>query len=60
MSRTASVVTIWLRQATRAVPPREIKAKFIEPTLLLRAEALPQGLALTYELKLNGYRAIRD
>jgi DNA ligase D-like protein (predicted ligase) len=40
------------------VPSREIKAKFIEPMLLLSAEALPKGLGWTHELKLDGYRAI--
>jgi ATP-dependent DNA ligase len=40
------------------VPPREIKAKFIEPILLLPAEALPDGPCWTYELKLDGYRAL--
>src|ERR1700722_4825006 len=43
---------------TRAVPSREIKAKFIEPMLLLPAETLPQGPGWTYELKLDGFRAI--
>jgi len=37
---------------------REIKAKFIEPMLLLPAETLPVGSAWNYELKLDGYRAL--
>jgi bifunctional non-homologous end joining protein LigD len=40
------------------VPSREIKAKFIEPMLLLPAEALPEGQGWSYELKLDGYRAL--
>jgi len=43
---------------TRAVPPREIKAKFVEPMLLLSAETLPEGHGWTYEVKLDGYRAL--
>lgn len=37
---------------------RKIKAAFIEPMLLLRAEKLPQGAEWQYELKLDGYRAL--
>jgi DNA ligase D-like protein (predicted ligase) len=40
------------------VPSRESKAKFIEPMLLLPAETLPEGPDWTYELKLDGYRAV--
>jgi ATP-dependent DNA ligase len=34
------------------------KVNFIESTLLLPAETLPEGLGWTHELKLDGYRAI--
>ncbi len=34
------------------------KATFIEPMLLLRVEKLPQGADWSYEIKLDGYRAI--
>ena len=34
------------------------KASFIEPMLLLRSETLPEGPEWTYELKLDGYRAL--
>ena len=34
------------------------KAGFIEPMLLLRTEALPEGAEWIYELKLDGYRAL--
>src|SRR5687768_16994806 len=33
-------------------------ARFIEPMLLLRTDALPSGEQWVYELKLDGYRAI--
>jgi bifunctional non-homologous end joining protein LigD len=33
-------------------------ARFIEPMLLLRTDALPDGEQWLYELKLDGYRAI--
>src|SRR5437868_8633912 len=36
---------------------KQIKAAFIEPMLLLRTSALPQGAEWSYELKLDGYRA---
>jgi bifunctional non-homologous end joining protein LigD len=35
-----------------------MKARFIEPMLLLRTERLPEGYPWQYELKLDGYRAI--
>jgi ATP-dependent DNA ligase len=34
------------------------KARFIEPMLLLRTDALPEGSEWEYELKLDGYRAL--
>ena len=34
------------------------KATFIEPMLLLGTEKLPQGAAWSYEIKLDGYRAL--
>lgn len=36
----------------------KIKARFIEPMLLLRTEALPEGSNWIYEVKLDGYRAL--
>ena len=52
--------------ATPPVPARTSKttavrsaaARFIEPMLLLRTDALPDGDKWLYELKLDGYRAI--
>jgi bifunctional non-homologous end joining protein LigD len=35
-----------------------LKARFIEPMLLLRTEKLPEGPNFLYEIKLDGYRAI--
>ncbi len=35
-----------------------LRAAFIEPMLLLRTEALPEGAGWLYELKLDGYRAL--
>ena len=35
-----------------------LKADFIEPMLLLRVDTLPEGPQWTYQLKLDGYRAI--
>src|SRR4051812_24063102 len=35
-----------------------MRAGFIEPMLLLRTAALPEGVAWSYELKLDGYRAL--
>src|SRR3954463_5779049 len=40
----------------RAAPPAA--ACFIEPMLLLRTDSLPSGEQWSYELKLDGYRAI--
>jgi ATP-dependent DNA ligase len=37
---------------------RKIKARFIEPMLLLRQELLPEGADWMYEIKLDGYRAL--
>jgi len=37
---------------------RRAQAKFIPPMLLLKTERLPDDAAWTYELKLDGYRAI--
>ena len=34
------------------------KARFIEPMLLMRVEKLPQGADWSYEIKLDGYRAL--
>jgi DNA ligase D-like protein (predicted ligase) len=35
-----------------------VKAKFIEPMLLLRTDRLPEGPQWAYEIKFDGYRAI--
>lgn len=40
------------------MPSSETKARFIEPMLLLRTNRLPEGTGWTYEVKLDGYRAI--
>jgi len=37
---------------------RPAQAKFIQPMLLLKADRLPDDSGWTYELKLDGYRAI--
>ena len=37
---------------------QKTRASFIEPMLLLRSETLPEGPDWTYELKLDGYRAL--
>ena len=36
----------------------KIKARFIDPMLLLRKEKLPEGAEWLYEIKLDGYRAL--
>ena len=36
----------------------QIKARFIDPMLLLRTNRLPEGADWKYEIKLDGYRAI--
>jgi DNA ligase D-like protein (predicted ligase) len=43
---------------TRRAPAPATSAKFIDPMLLLRTDALPEGDRWLYELKLDGYRAI--
>jgi ATP-dependent DNA ligase len=35
-----------------------MRAKFVEPMLLLRTEKLPEGPEWSVELKLDGYRAL--
>jgi bifunctional non-homologous end joining protein LigD len=41
------------------MPTKSVKAKFIEPMLLLRTDALPNDRERwQYELKVDGYRAI--
>jgi ATP-dependent DNA ligase len=40
------------------VPSKATKAKFIDPMLLLSSETLPEGPSWSYELKLDGYRAL--
>ena len=36
----------------------KVKAQFIDPMLLLRTERLPEGPEWSYEIKLDGYRAL--
>jgi ATP-dependent DNA ligase len=38
--------------------PEKVKAKFLEPMLLLRTEKLPEGNEWLYELQHDGYRGI--
>ena len=40
------------------MPAAKIKARFIEPVLLQRTETLSEGDAWSYELKLDGFRAV--
>jgi bifunctional non-homologous end joining protein LigD len=40
------------------MPPPKVQATFIDPMLLLRTEKLPEGDGWSYELKLDGFRAI--
>jgi ATP-dependent DNA ligase len=47
-----------LLQTGSWVPDLKIKARFIEPMLLERAEKLPQGSGWGYELKLDGFRVV--
>jgi DNA ligase D-like protein (predicted ligase) len=42
----------------RVVRRSTARAEFIEPMLLLRTDELPEGPEWTYELKLDGYRAL--
>ena len=44
--------------AAKARDAREVPARFIAPMLLLPTDALPEGDSWSYELKLDGYRAI--
>jgi DNA ligase D-like protein (predicted ligase) len=39
------------------MPSQRMPARFIEPMLLLRTEKLPSGASVTFELKLDGFRA---
>ena len=50
------MTTPWLY--TTAVSSLKAKAGFIEPMLLFRTDRLPEGPNYTYELKLDGYRAL--
>jgi bifunctional non-homologous end joining protein LigD len=38
--------------------PHDKNTTFIEPMLLLPSESLPEGPGWSYELKLDGYRAL--
>ena len=40
------------------MPNGERTARFIEPTLLVRTDKLPEGAARRYEVKFDGYRAL--
>uniref|UniRef100_Q01RI2 DNA ligase (ATP) n=1 Tax=Solibacter usitatus (strain Ellin6076) TaxID=234267 RepID=Q01RI2_SOLUE len=40
------------------MPPPTSRVRFIEPMLLRRTEHLPEGDGVSYELKLDGFRAI--
>jgi bifunctional non-homologous end joining protein LigD len=40
------------------MPIRKVKARFIEPMLLLKKEELPEGADWLYEFKFDGYRTI--
>ena len=37
---------------------QEAKARFIQPMLLQRVSSLPEGAEWSYEVKLDGYRAL--
>ena len=37
---------------------QSLRTGFIEPMLLLRTDKLPEGPEWTYEIKLDGYRAL--
>jgi len=37
---------------------KKLRARFIEPMLLLRTDRLPEGANWLYEIKLDGYRAL--
>ena len=37
---------------------KKVKARFIEPMLLLRTDRLPEGANWQYEIKFDGYRAL--
>ena len=47
-----------LRPYTLVVVRDRVSPAFIEPMLLLRTEKLPEGDEWSYEIKLDGYRAI--
>jgi DNA ligase D-like protein (predicted ligase) len=40
------------------MPNRKVKAKFVDPMLLLSTDKLPTGERWAYEIKLDGYRAV--
>jgi ATP-dependent DNA ligase len=40
------------------MPSQEAKARFIEPMLLQRTSSLPEGPESSYQVKLDGYRAL--
>jgi|SRR5579859_1492200 len=48
----------FLVQKRIPLSPKETKAAFVEPMLLLSTDKLPEGLTWVYELKLDGCRAI--
>ena len=40
------------------MPTQELKAHFIQPMLLQQVQSVPEGRNWTYEVKLDGYRAL--
>src|SRR4051794_22686312 len=56
----ADTDTLWRRSGLSILmaSARTVKAGFIEPMLLLRTERLPDDSNWSYELKLDGYRAL--
>ena len=40
------------------MPSEEAKARFVKPMLLQRTQSLPEGPEWSYEVKLDGYRAL--
>jgi DNA ligase D-like protein (predicted ligase) len=46
------------RRLLRLMPSQEATARFIEPMLLQRVPSLPEGAEWSYEVKLDGFRAL--
>jgi hypothetical protein len=47
-----------MQEILECVAISEVKARFIEPMLLLRTDKLPEGPGWLRELKFDGYRAL--